>query len=274
MKVVNHRLSQDDGTPFEFIRSPNQSGAITPEYLIMHYTAGRSARSSINWLVNPAAKASAHLVIGTDGSVTQLVAFNRKAWHAGPSHWGGRSGFNGFSIGIELDNPGILTRRGGAWFTTWGDRVDEENVVEAVHKNGGELRGWHAYSAEMLEASVEVASVLVQRYGLKDVLGHEDIAPSRKTDPGPAFPMDSFKSRVLGRHADEPEIFETIVSLNIRKGAGTQHEKLAMSPLAPRTRLEVLGQQGAWRLVDVLDPVQDEHDIHGWVHGRFIRQID
>jgi uncharacterized protein YgiM (DUF1202 family) len=85
--------------------------------------------------------------------------------------------------------------------------------------------------------------------------------------------MESFKSRVLGRSADEPEIFETTVRLNIRSGAGTQHEKLEMSPLAPGTRLEVLSQQGAWRLVDVLDPVQDEHDIHGWVHGRFIRRI-
>jgi hypothetical protein len=85
--------------------------------------------------------------------------------------------------------------------------------------------------------------------------------------------MESFKSRVLGRSADEPETFETTVRLNIRSGAGTQHEKLEMSPLAPGTRLEVLSQQGAWRLVDVLDPVQDEHDIHGWVHGRFIRRI-
>ena len=145
MKIVNHRLCQEDGTQYEFIRSPNQSGAITPEYLIMHYTAGRSARSSINWLVNPVAKASAHLVIGTDGSVTQLVAFNRKAWHAGASHWGGRSGFNGFSIGIELDNPGILTRRGASWFSTWGDRVDEENVIEYTW-----LGAWALYPADYL----------------------------------------------------------------------------------------------------------------------------
>jgi N-acetylmuramoyl-L-alanine amidase len=274
MKILNHRLCTDDGTPYDFIRSPNQSGVINPEYLIMHYTAGRSAQSSINWLINPHAWASAHLVIGTDGSITQLVAFNRKAWHAGRSRWAGRSGVNNFSIGIELDNPGVLTRRGGSWFTTWGDRVDDEDVIEAVHKNGGELRGWHAYSVDLLETAVEVASLLVQRYGLKDVLGHEDIAPARKTDPGPAFPMDSFQARVLGRQDDEPEIFETIVGLNIRRGAGTQYEKLPMSPLTAGTRLEVLSQQGAWRLVDVLDPIQNEYDINGWVHGRYIRRVN
>lgn len=274
MKIRNHRLCKSDGTPYTFRRSPNQGGVIKPEYLVMHYTAGRSAQSSINWLVNPDAEASAHLVIGADGEITQLVAFNRRAWHAGRSQWAGRTGLNAFSIGIELDNPGMLTRRGGGWFTVWGDPVDDSDVAEAVHKNGGELRGWHAYRADQLEAAIEAAGLLVRRYGLKGVLGHEDIAPARKIDPGPAFPMDSFRSRVMGREADEPEVFETIVALNIRRGPGAWHEKLSFSPLAAGTRLEVLTQQGAWHLVDVLDPVQDENDVHGWVHGKFIRQVE
>jgi len=256
------------------MRSPNQGGVIESEYLIMHYTAGRNAQSSINWLIDPRALASAHLVIGVDGAITQLVAFNRKAWHAGRSRWAGRDGLNNFSIGIEMDNPGVLTRRVSGWFTSWGDPVKDHNVVEAVHKNGGALRGWHTYSAPQLEAAMEAATLLVRRYGLKDVLGHEDVAPARKIDPGPAFPMDSFRARVIGRKDDEPEVFETIVDLNIRRGAGTRFDKLSVSPLPTGTRLEVLAQEGAWRLVDVLDPVNGETDVHGWVHGRYIRPAD
>jgi N-acetylmuramoyl-L-alanine amidase len=202
MKIKNHRLCKDDGTQCDFLRSPNQGGPIKPDYLVMHYTAGRNAKSSINWLVNSQARASAHLVISAEGHPTQLVPFNRAAWHAGASRWAGRVGVNSFSIGIELDNPGMLTRRAGSWFTTWGDPVDEENVIEAVHKNGGELRGWHAYSGTQLDAALGIASLLVNHYGLKDVVGHEDIAPGRKVDPGPAFPMDSFKARVIGRNVD------------------------------------------------------------------------
>ena len=239
----------------------------------MHYTAGRSARSSINWLVNPNAKASAHLVIGADGSITQLVAFNRKAWHAGRSRWAGRTGLNSFSIGIELDNPGVLTRRASGWFSTWGDPVEDDNVIEAVHKNGGDLRGWHTYSGAQLEVAIEVGCLLARHYGLKEVLGHEDVAPDRKIDPGPAFPMDSFQARVIGREEDEPDVFETVTELNIRQGAGTQHEKLPVSPLQAGTRLEVVAHQGAWRLVDVLDPIVDENDVNGWVHGRYIRRV-
>ncbi len=110
MRINNHRLIADDGTPVRYVETPNKGGLMTPEYLIMHYTAGSSAEGSVSWMCNPAAKAAAHLVIGRDGSLTQLAPFNRITWHAGKSEWEGRSGLNGFSIGIELDNAGKLER--------------------------------------------------------------------------------------------------------------------------------------------------------------------
>ena len=79
MKIVNHRLREDDGRALGFVVSPNKGGKIEHKYLVIHYTAGRSAESSVNWFANPEAKASAHLVIGRDGSVTQQVPFNRIA---------------------------------------------------------------------------------------------------------------------------------------------------------------------------------------------------
>ena len=131
MKILQHRLSRDDGTAYPFRRSPNQSGGtIEPEYLVMHYTAGASAESSVDWLTNPDAKASAHLVVSRAGEITQLVAFNRKAWHAGVSRWAGRNGVNSFSIGIELANSGVLNRQGGGWRTEWGAEVDDAEVIE------------------------------------------------------------------------------------------------------------------------------------------------
>ena len=90
MKIIDHRLCDDRGNPVRFEESPNASNGIQPEYCVLHYTAGASAESSVRWLCNPEAKASAHLVIGRDGSITQLVAFDRKAWHAGKSEWRNR----------------------------------------------------------------------------------------------------------------------------------------------------------------------------------------
>ena len=103
MKIANHRLV--DGDTVTFVDTANQSSGIRPLYLVMHYTAGLGLDGAVAWLSNPAAKASAHLVIGRDGRIVQLVAFNRKAWHAGLSRWGDLEGLNAYSIGIELDTP-------------------------------------------------------------------------------------------------------------------------------------------------------------------------
>ncbi|MBR9912862.1 MAG: N-acetylmuramoyl-L-alanine amidase [Gammaproteobacteria bacterium] len=273
MRVVNHRLIGDNGTPVEFRRSPNQSDTIKPEFLVIHYTAGRSASSSINWLTNKDARASAHLVIGQDGATTQLVAFNRKAWHAGSSRWAGREGLNSCSIGIELDNPGRLERRVNGWCSTWGDPVDPANVIEARHKNGGAECGWHTYSGAQLETLQNIAVCLVNHYDLLDVIGHDDIAPGRKSDPGPAFPMARIRSAVIGREQEVVEVFVTVAVLNIRSGPGVEYEKLAFGPLPLGTRLEVIGESGVWRHIDVLDVLDGDSHRTGWVHGHYIESV-
>lgn len=274
MKIHEHRLHLRDGTPCECVDSPNRSGRLSPEYLVMHYTAGRSAEESIRWMCNPRAKASAHLVIARDGTVTQLVPFDTVAWHAGKSSWEGRSGLNRFSIGIELDNGGRLTRRnGGWWHWTGGLRYPDDEVIEAVHKNESTPSGWHVYPPEQIEAALEVASALIAEYGLRDVIGHDDIAPGRKSDPGPAFPMESFRARLFGRSEEGVEEHRTTAALNVRTGPGTGFDVLPQSPLAPGTRVEVLRQQGSWRLVDVLDDVNGVMDLQGWVHGRYLERI-
>ncbi|MFT4098444.1 MAG: N-acetylmuramoyl-L-alanine amidase [Rhodoblastus sp.] len=204
-EVVNHILHQD-GRPVAQRPSPNHGGVMRGiDFLIMHYTGALSAAGAINTLTSPAAKVSAHFVIGPDGAVTQLLPCNFVGWHAGVSSWKGRSGCNAFTIGIELANPGLLQRTGAGGFATRLEHkpVDPANVILAEHKNGGGVQPWAAYPEEQMRAAIAVAMALNAAYKFKDVLGHDDIAPHRKTDPGPAFPMAAFKSRVLGR-ADAP----------------------------------------------------------------------
>jgi N-acetylmuramoyl-L-alanine amidase len=246
MRIVRHRLRHDDGSEVAFRGSPNQSAGLEPEFVVMHYTAGSSAESSIDWLTNPAARASAHVVVARDGSVTQLVPFNRQAWHAGRSQWENRTGLNRWSLGIELDNMGALERHVDGWHSAWGVPVEAGQVMEAAHRNGGPVRGWHTFSLEQLHAAAEIANLLVRQYGLRDVIGHDDIAPARKTDPGPAFPMESFRARVMGR-GDESDV------------ARAQ---------------QVLDAEGAWRQVLVLDIVAGDMDVEGWVHGRYLDPVE
>lgn len=275
MKVKAHRLFYDNDEPVTYIRSPNQTKGVvvSPTYLVMHYTAGASAESSISWLTNKNAQASAHLVISRDGDVTQLVDFNKKAWHAGRSSWRGLSGMNNHSIGIELDNPGVLVGEPTRWKTQFGRSVSDDDVV-VTYDDRGNAVGWHAYTEKQLEVAREVSVILANHYNLRDILGHEDIAPGRKKDPGPAFPMSLFKSSIMGRNDDSDEdsdaIYYTTTTLNIRTGPGTQYDKLDASPLPSNTKLNVLKANGVWREVEVIDTLNGDMDIVGWVHGKFI----
>src|SRR5687767_7791791 len=111
MKIEEHKLA--DGA--KFIRATKNTELFQLpklDTIIIHYTAGGSPESSIATLIDPNIRASAHVVVGRDNSVTQLVPFNLIAWHAGESQYGNRVGFNQYSIGIEIDNAGKLEKRG------------------------------------------------------------------------------------------------------------------------------------------------------------------
>lgn len=204
--VVNHILYKDDRR-VDQRPSPNHGGVMKAvDFLIMHYTGALSAAGAINTLTSPAAKVSAHFVISPEGVVTQLLPCNVVGWHAGVSSWKGRAGCNNFTIGIELANAGLLQRTGAGGFATRLEHkaVDPANVILAAHKNGGGVEPWAAYPEAQIEAAIGVAMALNAAYKFKDILGHDDIAPHRKTDPGPAFPMGAFRSRVLGRADGAP----------------------------------------------------------------------
>ncbi len=273
-KIRNHHLETEDGERVSYIKSPNQGGAFNPRYLIMHYTAGRSAESSIDWLTDKRARASAHIVIGRDGDVTQLVRFDRKAWHAGKSEWKGRKGMSKFSIGIELDNAGRLTKRSDKWYSWFNGEYPEEDVVVATHKHHTNPSGWHSFTTIQLQVAAKVAIALVHKYDLLDVIGHDDVSPIRKIDPGPAFPMESFRSMVMGREEDEEDVYETTTSLNIRLGPGTEFETLESSPLPPDTQVIILNTHLYWNFVEVVHELgEDGCGVRGWVSGRYLRRI-
>lgn len=271
MQIKKHLLFDDNGKQVAFKATPNKGGIYVPQYLVMHYTAATTAASAISWFLTPIAQASAHLVIAQDGTITQFAPFNTVTWHAGKSQWKGLIGLNQFSIGIELVNGGRLRRSGDKW-TCPVDRciVPDDEVMLATHKNETEQSAWQEYAGKQMETAALVAAVLVQQYNLKDVIGHEDISPIRKSDPGPAFPMGSFRSRAMGRKDDTLDEYVTSAELNIRSGAGTNFAPLTTPPLPPGTPVVVLKTETTWSFVDVQATVNGVMDLEGWVSSKFL----
>jgi N-acetylmuramoyl-L-alanine amidase len=141
--------------------SPNHDARAdgTPvDMLVLHYTGMRTGEEAIARLCDAAAKVSSHYVVEEDGRVFRLVDENRRAWHAGVSCWRGQRDINARSIGIEIVNPG--------------------------HEFG-----YRDFPSAQMAAVAELARAIIARHKIaaRNVVGHSDVAPSRKTDPGERF---------------------------------------------------------------------------------------
>ena len=150
-----------------FSKKPRNKEKI--KFLIIHYTGMQSMRASIKRLVSLKHKVSCHYLISRAGKIFQMVEDNQVAWHAGKSKWGTIKNLNINSIGIELVNNG--------------------------HKFG-----YQKFSARQINALVTLCIKLKKKYKIKNrcILGHSDIAPLRKSDPGEKFPWLKLKKKKIG----------------------------------------------------------------------------
>lgn len=199
MFIENHSLSGAfGGRSVKQLHCNKHSGRLLhPDMIILHYTGGADALSSAHHLARPDTDVSAHLVIGHDGGIIQLLPFDTIAWHAGRSSYEGRTNLNRYSIGIEMDNAGQLHRREGRFYS-WFNR---EYMPDEVYTDceGGRARYWHNYTLVQLQSVFAVCKLLLNAYPIRHIVGHSDVS-RRKTDPGPAFPMEKFRHQLLLHH--------------------------------------------------------------------------
>lgn len=156
--------------------SPNHNerpGGRAPDMLVLHYTGMVSAAAALDRLCDPAAQVSAHYTVDEDGTVYAHVAEDRRAWHAGVAWWQGETDVNGLSIGIEIVNPG--------------------------HEFG-----YRAFPELQMQAVLALSKAIVERYGIRPlgVVGHSDVAPERKTDPGELFDWQMLAAAGVGYWPD------------------------------------------------------------------------
>jgi N-acetylmuramoyl-L-alanine amidase len=164
--------------------SPNHDdrGAAAIDMLVLHYTGMKTADEALARLCDPAAKVSAHYTVDEDGTVYAHVPEARRAWHAGVASWAGASDINARSIGIELVNPG--------------------------HEFG-----YREFAADQIASLITLCHSILMRHPIPSwrVLGHSDVAPPRKDDPGELFPWQQLAKAGIGLWpqpiASEPNSF-------------------------------------------------------------------
>ena len=139
------------------------------QFLIIHYTGMQSARVSLKRLVNLKFKVSAHYFLDRKGNIIKLVDENKVAWHAGKSKWKNIKNLNNYSIGIEVQNQGHQIR-------------------------------YQKFTKKQINSLIKLIKILKRKYKIKNynILGHSDIAPLRKIDPGEKFPWEMLSKKGIG----------------------------------------------------------------------------
>jgi N-acetylmuramoyl-L-alanine amidase len=185
------------------VPSPNQDdrGGAAIDMLVLHYTGMKTAKAALERLCDPAAKVSAHYTVDEDGTIYSHVPEARRAWHAGVSSWAGETDINARSIGIELVNPG--------------------------HEYG-----YRDFAEPQIEALITLCHGILLRHPIPSarVLGHSDVAPARKEDPGELFPWQRLAKAGIGlwpQPRDTDLAPEALGRFGYDLGAGTQ--KVAMA---------------------------------------------
>lgn len=139
------------------------------DMLVIHYTGMESEKAATDNLCNSTAAVSAHYIIGQDGSVNRLVDEDKRAWHAGVAWWRGALDINSRSIGIELVNPG--------------------------HEFG-----YQPFPEKQLDALISLSKAILRRHHIpaRNIVGHSDVAPMRKSDPGELFDWQRLAKSGIG----------------------------------------------------------------------------
>jgi N-acetylmuramoyl-L-alanine amidase len=200
----DHLLSSvPKGWEFEVRRDKVAGVRIKPLIGVVHYGVTQKHDELVTALL--VLRASAHLAVTARGGVrriTQMVPFNVQAGHAGETAvWNARRGVNGFSVGIEINNPGPLTLGDDGVFLDAHKRPWEGEVLSSRHARPGfPWRHWARYTDDEIAAVTAIMLALKERYGIVDVVGHDEIRKD-KSDPGPAFPMEQVRALVFPKEA-------------------------------------------------------------------------
>ncbi len=287
MEIKNHRVV---GVDFVEAAAYTKTGTITPDAIIIHYTAGNSGAATVRLFAAKTAQVSAHFVVHEDGKITQMVDMNKKAWHAGKSSYNGRSGYNSLSIGIEISNPGYLQKIDGKYYTWWEAKktsgriaTPESMVYTGKHRNAvTKMTYWQKYTDAQLKAVKELCQAICKAYNIIEILGHEEILPGQKCDPGPAFPLDTMRNELLAKSgkvnlnelfanavsqsaASSLVIGKTTVKLNFRQAPKTT-APLKSNPMAAGTYIYIIGEDSTKEWYNIL------HEITGWIDKQYITQ--
>jgi N-acetylmuramoyl-L-alanine amidase len=229
------------------------------KYILIHFTTGTRMESTIHYVQRADAGGCAHLLIGREGRVVQFVPFNKVAYHAGFSWWECDTDLNHFSIGIELDNAGSLTGEPGNWMHN-NEKISDEDVEIKTYWRDltRQPSAWQKFTLVQLDVLEKILEALVAHYGGPEhieILGHDDVNLVYRIDPGPVFPMEAIREKLLGRRLPRVKEYHLAkdASLYTHESTVPDVNLLKAAVMLPKgAQVKVVRVEEKWSLVNVI----------------------
>lgn len=269
------------------VSTNKHGGEITPLFLVMHFTSGWSTLGDIATLSKDPTPASAHIVLSREGTCYQLIPFNKKAWHVGPSASHGYKMLNDMSIGLEISNIGYVKELSdGSFMDEYGNRID----ADGKFKNSGRVTSsppstwheqyhprlahgaryrWEPYDERQLAYLDNLVPAILAKYPtIRWIVSHEEVdTRGWKTDPGFMFPMKRYTKLLDDKSVSLGDIVfrVTVNQLNVRSGPSVKAD--AFDYLNKGQVVTEVDASGDWT------HVKYDGDKDGWVATRYLQPL-
>ena len=249
-------------------RNDNSSGTFArgrPVGILLHYTAGGAAVDRLAGKGD--SNVSVHFTVDRDGDAYQCGDLDQRLWHAGVSHIGGMTGMNDWYVGIEQANFGYWREERGIPSLS---KAKEDGWLYAAHKNDpSRMMWWEPYPEPLLKTTEAICRWLLSNIpSIKNIHGHDEVSPGRKSDPGPAFPMNRFRNLLMPDSASKPPRYKVFVSdfLNVRASASASADLRDWGKLQNGDVVEYLREEGSWFMIR-------KDGKEGWVNSLYLRRV-
>lgn len=200
MKLIDHTLIQN-GSPLHQATSSLPSGrrrkALESVDLVIIRTSQDQLTQHTDHINEHIVEPTSHVLINRDGLIIQSIPFNEQVGKPLQGSWEGMGDLTSRSVVIALQNSGRLSKTADIYSSSCGRSFDATEVFTGIHQNEESLSYWQKFSESQIQVAEKIIRCLASTYQVKYILGNEEVCPGLKTDPGPAFPLEILRRKIM-----------------------------------------------------------------------------
>lgn len=236
MELVNHSLILTNQLTYEVADSGNGEAVAIAERqpevmesvdMILIKSGTNQLTHNTGYINGNNVESHAHILINRDGLVSQFIPFNEKIAHPIEGSWEGIKDLASKSVTIMFENYGRLVKQGEDYVSACGHTIETTDVFTGIHQNEESLSYWQKFTESQIQLAEKIIRCLSSAYQVKYILGYEEVCPGLQTDPGPAFPLEIMRRKIMKgnfiNQSERPSMINIAEQVDLSSIINSQH---------------------------------------------------